>query len=754
MKKKRINPGLVSLSCVCITALFLIACQKNFLQPKLDLELTTAGVPSSGAVPQGMELFWQDEFNDGQLDRSKWFTDYYSTYDYPGFKITVNSRPQPIMTFTDSTIILLGDHRVSSIQTYDWATDQNKLDNSRGGYFEVRVKRSKLTPSTADPNTAFWFDAPGPDLKRYMETDNTAFGVTGVRPRGQAFEMDVFERLNAEFVIHGNVASDGKYQGWFFISPAQGYTHVDTWVTHGLLWGAGTVSHYVNGNLIKTFNDKNKIYTPNHFMNLLLGAYENGKMEIDYVRGYRWPLVGGNELPNPGFDINTNMQPWEGSATLSTTTKHSGTAAARLAAGQYITQYLFLDNNTNYQLQYWLQGAGTLEAKAENITAVVGTPTNRLTKVSTAGSAFTSDGLGLKTEPMYGTDLKIVKLTFTNIGSGVIILDNITLTKGGNGGVDVDGYCTASAGTAVTADRYISSLSTTNALRNITYTNNVKPANGYKYYSADSIVVEPGATFNLKINNTPDTKWSRVKVYVDWNGNKDFGNTGEEVLSLGNASQDNSASVLNINSPISVPVTAKNGKTRLRVRFYDAWNSNPGPCGDVNHTTTQDFILIVKGTEYCTASEGTAVTADRYITSLSTTNAIRNMAYTNNVKPANGYKYYSADSIVVTRGASFTLKMNNTPDTKWSRVKVYVDWDGNSDFVSAGENVLSFGNKSQENSATVLNISSNITVPATAKTGKTRMRIRFYDAWSSDPGPCGKVDRTTTQDFIISVRNP
>ncbi|MGJ1268232.1 glycoside hydrolase family 16 protein [Sphingobacterium spiritivorum] len=756
MKKKRINPVFIFFSCGCIAALFLMACQKNILQPKLDLELATAGIPSSAAVPKGMELFWQDEFNDGQLDRTKWSTNYYSTYDLPGWGVTVNSRPQPIMNFTDSSIILLGQGRISSIQTYDWGSDQNFLDNSRGGYFEVRVRRSKLTPSTSIPNTAFWLDAPGPDLKRYMEEGKTAYGVTGVRPRGQLFEVDVFELLDARFNMFGNVDPNGKLQSLFVREPDNGYVHEDTWVTHGVLWGAGIVSHYINGNLINNYTDKSTMRSPNHFMNVLLGAYNNGKMEVDYIRGYRWPLIGGNELPNPGFDINTSKLPWEGNATLSTTIKYSGSAALKLTADQSITQYLYLDNNTNYQLRYWMQGTGDLEAKVENIKAVVGTTTSTFSKISSGGSVFASDVLDLKTESMYGTDLKVVKVTFTNVGSDVIILDNISLTKGGSGGVVSVGYCSASEGSGVTADRYITSLSTANAIHNITYSRNVKPANGYTYYRADSLVVAPGSTFNLNMNNTPDTKWSRIKVYVDWNGNNDFVSAGEDVLSLGNGSQDNSSTVLNVSRNITVPATAKIGKTRMRIRFYDAWGSDPGPCGVVQRTTTHDFTVVIKDGPviplYCSASDGTIATGPRYITSLSTVNALHNITYTNNVRPANGYNYFTADSITVSPGSTFTLKMNNTSDTKWSRVKVYVDWNGNGDFVGAGESVLSLGNGSQDNSASVLNISSNITIPSTAKTGKTRMRIRFYDAWGSDPGPCGQADRTTTQDFIISVQ--
>ncbi len=397
-------------------------------------EAAGLSIPSSAAVPEGMELFWHDEFDDEKLNRNKWSTNYYSTGDLPMWKVSVNSRPQPIMSFDGSSITLLGKGIISSIQTYDWGTDENLLDNSRGGYFEVRVRRNKLDPKGPAPNTAFWLDAPGPDLKRYMEEGKTAFGVTGIRPRGQVFEIDVFELLNAQFVMHGKVAADGKFKGNLATHIAGWYNHIDNWVTHGVLWGPGIVSHYINGGLIREYRDKNAIYSPNHFMNVLLGAYINGKMEVDYIRGYRWPLEGGNELPNPGFEGNETLLPWEGSAARSTTKKRSGKAAVVLAGGQAITQYVYLDNNTDYRLAYWLQGNGDLEIRAENITAVTGAPTGTFVKRKAAEASFSRDSLDLKTERMYGTDLKVVKVTFTNVGRDEIVLDDIELIKGRTGG--------------------------------------------------------------------------------------------------------------------------------------------------------------------------------------------------------------------------------------------------------------------------------------------------------------------------------
>ena len=397
-------------------------------------ETARLSIPSSAAVPEGMELFWHDEFNDEKLNRNKWSTNYYSTGDLPMWKVPVNSRPQPIMTFDGSSITLLGEGIISSIQTYDWGTDENLLDNSRGGYFEVRVRRNKLDPAGRNPNTAFWLDAPGPDLKRYMEKGKKAYGVTGIRPPGQVFEIDVFELLNAQFVLHGRVSAKGKFKGNLATHIAEGYTHIDNWVTHGVLWGPGIVSHYIDGNLIRSYNDKRAMYAPNHLMNVLLGAYINGKMEVDYIRGYRWPLERGNELPNPGFEANESLLPWEGNAVRTTTKMRSGKAAVVLEAGQAVTQYVYLDNNTNYRLVYWLQGAGDLEIKAENITAVTGVPTGTFVKSKAAEASFSRDSLDLETELMYGTDLKVVKITFTNTGRGEIVLDDVELVKGGAGG--------------------------------------------------------------------------------------------------------------------------------------------------------------------------------------------------------------------------------------------------------------------------------------------------------------------------------
>ncbi len=413
-------------------------------------EVAGLDIPSSAAVPEGMKLFWHDEFNDELLNRNKWSTSYYSSIDYlykMNFgKMKADSLPQAAYILNGKTINLLtndtqpeevydlkNNKKISSIQTYDWGRNENMLDNRRGGYFEVRVKRS----STGKPrglNTAFWFDSPGPDLRYYLEEGTEVEGVKGIRPKGQVFEIDVFEYLNAQFVLHGHVDKDGKFQRNLATHIAEGYKHVDQWVVHGMLWTPASIVHYINGNLIKEYSDKNQIYAPNHFMNVLLGSYGGGgtvNMEVDYIRGYQWPLEGKNELPNGGAEYSGRILPWEGAAAVSASAARTGNVGFVLQPGQALTQYVYLDHSENYQLGYWVKGEGKLEAQVSNITPVSGVAEDDSRQSVSGSPVFKESRMNFKTGKEHEGHLKIVRVVFSNTGNGPIFLDDIVLEKTG-----------------------------------------------------------------------------------------------------------------------------------------------------------------------------------------------------------------------------------------------------------------------------------------------------------------------------------
>lgn len=402
-------------------------------------------IPSSAAVPEGMKLFWHDEFNDSLLDRNKWHTTYYSNIDYlrkdnleamrngelPEAAYKLNG--QTINIFTNDSLPAKAFYpsngrKISSIQTYDWRTNENLLDNSRGGYFEVRVKRS-FTGKPQGLNTAFWFDSPGPDLKYYLQEGTTLDGVKGIRPKGQVFEIDVFENLDAQFVLHGHVDEHGRFVHNLNTHIAKGFEHRDQWVTHGILWTPNSIKHYINGQLIRAYTDKHQIYSPNHVMNVFLGAYGGGgavNMEVDYIRGYQWPLEDGNELPNPGFDINTTLLPWEGSGALTSGRQGQGVL---LKPGQEIEQYVYLDNDKTYQLTYWQQGNGQLQATVENMKLVTGDLQQAAAQATGSKNTFTEQCLDFRTGKEYDRNMKTIRVAFKNTGRRPIVLDDVTIRK-------------------------------------------------------------------------------------------------------------------------------------------------------------------------------------------------------------------------------------------------------------------------------------------------------------------------------------
>ena len=421
--------------------------QKNWIiDPKELKELESN--PSSAAVPKGMKLFWQDEFNDALLNLNKWTTHYFSSLNYLSNisknEMLENKLPQPAYILNGKTINLYvsdtlptrlyvptGSQKISSIQTYDWRTHENLLDNSRGGYFEVKVKRSK-TGTPKGTNTAFWFDSPGPDLKYYLEKGTEAYGVKGIRPTGQLFEIDVFEELNAQFVLHGNVDKNGKFVHNLATHIAKGFQHENNWVTHGMLWTPTSIKHYINGELMGEYADKHKIYSPNHFMNVFLGTYgsQGGvNMEVDYIRYYTWPLTQGNELPNPGFEDSQNLAPWEGTGNIQAGVGKNNSIAAILKPGETVEQYIYLKNNVNYRLNYWAKGKGLLQVTVNNVKEVSGELTEITKANSNAKSSFMQHNVSFTTDKDFKDNMKTVQVMFTNTGKNNIILDDITIKK-------------------------------------------------------------------------------------------------------------------------------------------------------------------------------------------------------------------------------------------------------------------------------------------------------------------------------------
>lgn len=404
--------------------------------------------PSSKAVPKGMELVWHDEFKELLLNKNKWSTNYYSSIDElrGDFRKDMenDNLAQPAYILNGETIDLYvsdslpvkvydqkNNKKISSIQTYDWRKDESLLDNSRGGYFEVKVKRSN-TGKPRGLNTAFWFDAPGPDLRNYLQKGTEREGVKGVRPIGQVFEIDVFEYISAQFVLHGHVDENGKFLRNLDTHIAKGFKHFDTWVVHGIEWSPTTVKHYINGKLIKAYTDKSNMHSPNHFMNVLLGSYGGGatvNMEVDYIRMYQWPLEGDNELPNPDFEYTDKLAPWEGNGRVEQKEGLDNSNAARLDPNTFIEQYFYLDNGQEYKIEFYVKGEGKVKVEIDDLTLVTGEREPVLLVEGTVNEDFEKHVHSFKSGVEYADYQKKMRVSFENTGPEPIFLDRVFIRK-------------------------------------------------------------------------------------------------------------------------------------------------------------------------------------------------------------------------------------------------------------------------------------------------------------------------------------
>ncbi|MCC6815195.1 MAG: fibronectin type III domain-containing protein [Saprospiraceae bacterium] len=110
--------------------------------------------------------------------------------------------------------------------------------------------------------------------------------------------------------------------------------------------------------------------------------------------------------------------------------------------------------------------------------------------------------------------------------------------------------------------------------------------------------------------------------------------------------------------------------------------------------------------------------------------------------------YYDATNLVtdVNKGSTYTLSHQvgtAAGSNKWYR-RVWIDWNRNNSFNDAGEQVVSFSS----NSTALQN--NNITVPAGASTGTTRMRVSIrYGAYSTS---CQTFPYGEVEDYTINIK--
>ena len=113
-----------------------------------------------------------------------------------------------------------------------------------------------------------------------------------------------------------------------------------------------------------------------------------------------------------------------------------------------------------------------------------------------------------------------------------------------------------------------------------------------------------------------------------------------------------------------------------------------------------------------------------------------------------GYENYTAIATNATRGTAYTITI--TPSWASTKYKegysVWIDYNGDGDFVDAGEQVFTRA------ATTTTPVTGSITIPATAKVGATRMRVSMK--YNAIPSSCETFASGQVEDYTVNITAP
>lgn len=194
------------------------------------------------------------------------------------------------------------------------------------------------------------------------------------------------------------------------------------------------------------------------------------------------------------------------------------------------------------------------------------------------------------------------------------------------------GYCSS---TSTGSSYYINNFSTTGGTANITNNGSGYSATGYGNFSAQTVSQQQYGTVNFSAAFTGGS--FGFNIWVDWNNDLDFSDSGELVYIAGTY-------VTTATGSFTVPSTATVGNHRMRiVANYNS--TNPLDCGSITSGETEDYTFNVIAST-CPGIP-TAVT----VSVSSTTTATVNWT-ASSPAPASGYQIYLSTSATLPTGAT------------------------------------------------------------------------------------------------------
>ena len=146
-------------------------------------------------------------------------------------------------------------------------------------------------------------------------------------------------------------------------------------------------------------------------------------------------------------------------------------------------------------------------------------------------------------------------------------------------------YCTPVTANGCGFGDQITSFSTTGGSTNISNLNSGCSTGNYSFISSQTVTVTTGNSFNFTVQSGPTFSQGQ-KIWIDWNNDGDFVDTGEDVWT------SSTWTTTAQSSSITVPGTIGAGVYRMRVRC--SYNSLPtDPCNNQTYGEVEDYLVTV-----------------------------------------------------------------------------------------------------------------------------------------------------------------
>ncbi|MCO6175459.1 GEVED domain-containing protein [Flavobacterium sp. NRK F10] len=149
-------------------------------------------------------------------------------------------------------------------------------------------------------------------------------------------------------------------------------------------------------------------------------------------------------------------------------------------------------------------------------------------------------------------------------------------------------YCTF---TSSSSSYWISNFTTTGGSTNINNSTTYS-TNGYGDYSSQIVTQTAGLSFNFSV--TMDSGTHGINIFVDWNNDGDFADTGEKVYASGSY-------VSSASGTITIPGATTSGNYRMRVAT-NYLSTDPSACGSTTYTEAEDYTIQVAPLTPCSGT--------------------------------------------------------------------------------------------------------------------------------------------------------